>query len=243
VNLNGDRTQNEHLSKYPISKVPNAKSLDLDTTTALLLDYFPEEGQWKLLEQAGNFKDSIGDFRTLEDDDGEVQAQSFEEVDDADKYIEPPYVILDTDKQREPIAEYKIKDHMNENAESSEVALTEFMHIVKNILFNSLKIEVERKLSLSDRKEMESDIARDMEKVANAVSLAVGNDRENVWYLDDKQDGINCTSRKVGTLQGENIIRAISSAVQGTSYLRQVLPAGVIVGSSLAALRKYFQDS
>ncbi|XP_044471863.1 uncharacterized protein LOC123200634 isoform X2 [Mangifera indica] len=243
VNLNGDRTQNEHLSKYPISKVPNAKSLDLDTTTALLLDYFPEEGQWKLLEQAGNFKDSIGDFRTLEDDDGEVQAQSFEEVDDADKYIEPPYVILDTDKQREPIAEYKIKDHMNENAESSEVALTEFMHIVKNILFNSLKIEVERKLSLSDRKEMESDIARDMEKVANAVSLAVGNDRENVWYLDDKQDGINCTSRKVGTLQGENIIRAISSAVQGTSYLRQVLPAGVIVGSSLAALRKYFSVS
>ncbi|XP_031283335.1 uncharacterized protein LOC116142018 [Pistacia vera] len=243
VNPYGESTQNEHLSRYPISKMPNAKSLDLDTTTALLLDYFPEEGQWKLWEQTGNFGDSIRDFSTCEDDDREVQAHSFAEVDDADKFIEPPYVILDTDKQQEPAGEYKMKDHMSENVESSEVALTELMRFVKNIMFNSLKVEVERKLSPSDRKEMESNVVRDIEKVANAVSLAVGNDREHIWYLDDKHYSMDCTSEKVGALQGENIIRAISSAVQGTSYLRKVLPVGVIGGSSLAALRKYFNVS
>ncbi|XP_044464013.1 uncharacterized protein LOC123194711 isoform X2 [Mangifera indica] len=243
LNLYGDSIQNEYLSRYPMSKLPNAKSLDLDTTTALLLDYFPEEGQWKLLEQAGNFGDSIGDFRTCVDGNIEVHTHSFEEVDDADKFIEPAYLILDTDKQQEPMRGNKMKDHMNENVESTGVALTELMRLVKNIMFNSLKVEVERKLSPFDRKEMESKVATDIKYVANAVSLAVGSDSKHIWYLDDKHYTIDDTSKKFGTLQGENIIRAITSAVQSTSYLRKVLPVGVIVGSSLAALRKYFNVS
>lgn len=239
VNLKGDAAENEYSRRYLLSKMPDTKPLDLDTTTALFLDYFPEEGQWKLLEQPGNVGDSIGDVTISKGVDGEVQSHSSAKVNDADKFIEPMYVILDTDKQQEPLGEYEMKDNMKENTDS----MAESMSFVKNIILDSLKVEVERRLSPSDRREMESDLARDLEKVADAVSLAVVHDKEHSWCLDGKHDQINCISTKVGTLHGENTVRAISSAVQGTSFLRRVLPVGVLVGSTLAALRKYFNVS
>ncbi|KAH9804807.1 alpha/beta-Hydrolases superfamily protein [Citrus sinensis] len=240
VNLYGDSSQHEYLPRYPSSKLPNTKPLDLDTTTTLFLDYFPEEGQWKLLEQPGNVRDSIDDVSSGKGVIKEVQDHSFTKVDDADKFIEPPYVILDTDKKQEPFAEYEMKDNMNENDEDTSAELIGF---VKNIILDSLKIEVDRRLGPYDRKEMESDLARDLERVATDISLAIVHDEEHIWCLDGKRHRIDCTYEKVGTLQGENIFRAISTAVQGTSYLRRVLPVGVIAGSCLAALREYFNVS
>lgn len=239
VNLCGGSLQHECLRRYLISKMPNTKPLDLDTTTALLLDYFPEEGQWKLLEQPGNVGDSIGDVSSGKGV-SKVQDHSFTKVNDADKFIEPPYVILDTDKKQEPFAEYEMKDNMNENEEDTSVKLIGFL---KNIILDSLKIEVHRRLGLYGQKEMESDLARDLERVATDVSLAIVHDQEHNWCLDGKHYRIDCTYEKVGTLQGENTFRAISTAVQGTSYLKRVLPVGVIVGSCLAALREYFNVS
>ena len=49
--------------------------------------------------------------------------------------------------------------------------------------------------------------------------------------------------KKLVLLMEKMLLGLISSAVQSTRYLRRVLPIGVIVGSSLAALRKYFHLS
>jgi hypothetical protein len=85
-------------------------------------------------------------------------------------------------------------------------------------------------------KNMEPSLTRDLEQVANAVSFSVGHAYDPRLEVEYHSIG----PEKVGTLHGEHVIRAISSAVQGTSFLRRVVPVGVIVGSSLAALRKYF---
>ncbi|TXG61704.1 hypothetical protein EZV62_013067 [Acer yangbiense] len=238
-----DYSDLKYINNLPLClavNMPNTKPLDVDTTTALLLDYIPEEGKWKLLEQPGNVGDPIGNVTTYEDADREVQFHSFAKVNDADKVIEPLYVILDTDQHQEPVGEFEMKDNTNENVVTGEDTSKELMHFVKNIIMDSLKVEVDRRLSPSDRKKMKSDLARDLEEVANSVALAVQHNGEHSWCLDGKYYSIDSTSEKAGTIHGENTIRAISSAVQGTSYLRRVLPVGVIVGSSLAALRKYF---
>ncbi len=228
----------EYLRKYLISKKPT-KSLDLDTTTALLFDYFPEEGQWKLLEQPGNSGISNSDTTTHYGVVSQVEAHSPAKANDTDNFIEPPYVIFDTEKQQEPLAGYETMDHLNRKVEISDDRLEELMHFVKNIVMDALKVEVGRKLSSDDMKETKLSLARELELVANAVSLAVGHDKEHIRCVEGNHS-IQCTPEKLGTLQGELIIRAISSAVQDTIYLRKVLPIGVIIGSSLAALRKSF---
>ncbi|XP_059431878.1 uncharacterized protein LOC132165366 isoform X2 [Corylus avellana] len=230
---------NEFLRQYLISK-KHTKSLDLDTTTALLLDYFPEEGQWKLLEQPGNSGISTSDVATHYVDESQIEAHLPAKSNDTDNFIEPSYVIFDTEKQQEPVSEYETMDHMNRKVEISNDKLEQLMHFVKKIVMDSLKVEVGRRITASKMKEMKPRLARELELVANAVSLAVGHDKEHIWCVDGKNGSIQCTSEKLGTLHGEHIIRAISSAVQDTSYLRRVLPIGVIVGSSLAALRKSF---
>eukprot|EP00261_Vitis_vinifera_P023948 XP_010656086.1 PREDICTED: uncharacterized protein LOC100249222 isoform X2 [Vitis vinifera] len=235
----GDSLYNEYLRKYLLSKIPNTKSLDLDTTTALFLDYFPEEGQWKLLEQPGNTGDSVGDVRTLKGIDRMSQAY-LSSKSNAGKIIEPSYVILDTEKQHEPVRGYKTVDIKNEKAALGNDRSEELICFVKNIIVDALKVEVSRRLSASYMKEMEFELARDLEQIANAVSLIVGQDKEHGWHVDSNDYRTGHTIKKVGSVYGECIVRAISSAIQDTSHLRRVLPVGVIVGSSLAALRKFF---
>lgn len=235
----GDSLYNEYLRKYLLSKIPNTKSLDLDTTTALFLDYFPEEGQWKLLEQPGNTGDSVGDVRTLKGIDRMSQAY-LSSKSNAGKIIEPSYVILDTEKQHEPVRGYKTVDIKNEKAALGNDRSEELICFVKNIIVDALKVEVSRRLSASYMKEMEFELARDLEQIANAVSLIVGQDKEHGWHVDSNDYRTGHTIKKLGSVYGERIVRAISSAIQDTSHLRRVLPVGVIVGSSLAALRKFF---
>ena len=62
------------------------KPLDVDAATDLLLDYFPEEGQWKLLEQPGVNGDSIGDVTTHS---REPEAPAPTVVSETANYIEP----------------------------------------------------------------------------------------------------------------------------------------------------------
>lgn len=218
--LHGDPLYKE---KYVVSKARRTNSLDLDTTTALFLDYFPEDGQWKFLEQAENDVDSV----VTSHEGGHSQPK----VKDID--IEPSYVILDSEKRQETIEKY------NGNVEIGNEKLEEPSRIIRNIILDTLKVEVGRRLSFADMEEMEPELARDLEHIANAVSQGAG--------LDDKLSSVtkleDSDSEKVGNLNGEHVVRAISSAVQNTSYLRRVLPVGVIVGSSLAALRKSFDVS
>lgn len=215
--------------------MPNDKPLDLDMTTALLLDYFPEEGQWKLLEQPGNIVESRLDVKAHSVVDRKDRVHSPVNVNDTDNIIEPSYILLDAEKQQETVGEHSIVNSSNENVENR---LEEVMQLVKLIIVDALRIEIDRKLSADTMKEMEPTLTSDLEQVANAVSLAIGH--EGSLYLQGKDLSIDGASEKFGTLQGEHIVRAISSAVLSTSYLRRILPVGVVIGSSLAGLRKYF---
>ncbi|KAJ6742632.1 ALPHA/BETA-HYDROLASES SUPERFAMILY PROTEIN [Salix viminalis] len=238
ANPYGDFLQNKYFHRYLLSKIPNSKPLDLDTTTALLLDYFPEEGKWKLLEHPGITGESVGGVITTSNDAGiKIQVYSSGKENDGENYIEPSYVVLDTEKLQEPVEEYSTVENITENGDD---ILDELIEFVKIVVLDDLRIEAGRKLGAASKKEMKSYLARDLELVADAVSLAVGRNKDHTWCLKGKYHRIEGTEEKVGTVQGEQIVKAISSAVLRTNNLRRLLPVGVIIGSSLAALRKYF---
>ncbi|CAK7352308.1 unnamed protein product [Dovyalis caffra] len=199
-----------------------------------------EEGQWKLLEQTGITGESVGGVTTSNGAGIKVQVHSSGKENDGENYIEPSYYVLDTEKQQEPVEEYSRVENFNENVENSDSRLDELIEFVKIVVLDALRIEVGRKLGAANKKEMKSYLARDLELVADAVSLAVGRNMDPTWCLEGKYNRIEGTEEKVGTVQGEHIVKAISSAILRTNYLRRLLPVGVIIGSSLAALRKYF---
>ncbi|PHT93759.1 hypothetical protein T459_01641 [Capsicum annuum] len=72
---------------------------------------------------------------------------------------------------------------------------------------------------------MQPELSSELEHVANVISQAEGHEEELVSFIK--------------TVHAEHVVHVISAAVHGTSYLRRVLPVGVIVGCSLAALRKF----
>ncbi|KAI8565318.1 hypothetical protein RHMOL_Rhmol03G0249700 [Rhododendron molle] len=222
----GDPFYKEYLHKYLLSKVQNAESLDLDRTTALFLEYIPEKDQWKLLEQPENNEGSGADIDPREGVKEVTQAHSPSKA-DTDQVIEPLYVIMDA------VQEDNAVDKMNEGVALRNDRSESF---IKNVISDSLKVEVGRRLSEESMNEMEPNLSRDIEHFANAVSLTAGHSKSQIWFLD----GEDCNLGKLGTLNGEDLVRAMSFAFQETSYLTSVLPYGVIVGSCLAALRKFF---
>ncbi|XP_058206489.1 uncharacterized protein LOC131319996 isoform X2 [Rhododendron vialii] len=229
-NAYGDPFYKEYLRKYLLSKVQNAESLDLDRTTALFLEYIPEKDQWKLLEQPENNEGSGADIAPREGVKEVTQAHSPSKA-DTDQIIEPSYVIMDAEQQQEPVRENNAVDKTNEGVAIRNDRSESF---VKNVISDSLKVEVGRRLSAESMNEMEPNLSRDIEHFANAVSLAAS--KSQIWFLD----GEDCNLGKLGTLNGEDLVKAMSFAIQETSYLTNVLPYGVIVGSCLAALRKFF---
>ncbi|KAK7347913.1 hypothetical protein VNO80_22455 [Phaseolus coccineus] len=235
----GGSPYNENLCKYLVSKTP-VKPLDLNTTTELLLDYFPKEGHWKLFEQQQNVDIASSNTETAEEAGPKMKAPSSSKSSNAEQYIEPPYVILDSEKQQEPVKEFFTTDTENRMTYTSDDRSDEFIQFVKKRVLHSLKMEVGRKLNAAEVIEMKSDLAEDLEHVANAISQAALHSK--VQQLHTESQGLNVGSaiKKVGTLEGEHIVSVISSYVQQTNCLRKVVPLGVIVGSILASLRKDF---
>ncbi|KAL6965798.1 hypothetical protein U1Q18_036859 [Sarracenia purpurea var. burkii] len=235
TNPYNDPIYKEYFYKYVLSKMPNTKLLDLDKTTALFLDYIPEEEQWKFLEQSGNKEDSADDVSTREGVNKVIKTHS-PSIAGTDEVIEPPYIIMDAEQQKEPIRDYDTVDKTNQKVVIGTDSSQQVRRLVKTIILGSLKVEVGRRLSAGNMKDLEPNLAGDMEHVANAVSLAASHSKNHIWFLDDE----DYNSEKLGILNGECIVSAITSAVQETNYLRSVLPVGVVVGSNLAALRKFF---
>ncbi|PHT58955.1 hypothetical protein CQW23_01318 [Capsicum baccatum] len=89
----------------------------------------------------------------------------------------------------------------------------------------ALKVEDGWKVSTEDLEEMQPELSSELEHVANVISQAEGHEEELVSFIK--------------TIHAEHVVHVISAAVHGTSYLRRVLPVGVTVGCSLAALRKF----
>ncbi|KAF5177148.1 Embryogenesis-associated protein emb8 [Thalictrum thalictroides] len=235
VNPYGDSLYNEHLRRYLLSQMPNAESLDLDSTADLLLDYFPEEGQWKLLDQTENGKDpdiDIGIHKTI---NGRIQVKRSPPRDsEANQIIETSYVILNTGKEQQPIEEYKTEDGLTMDLDNEE-SRSELVGTVKSIILDCLKVEVGRRLGFSDMNEMEPNLALELEHVAEEVSQGAGHTKVLTKCLENES-----ALGEVGPLFGEDILQTISLAVNDSIYLKKVLPVGVVVGSCLAALNNYF---
>ncbi|KAL0735721.1 hypothetical protein Bca4012_011931 [Brassica carinata] len=225
-----------------LSEEQMAKHLDLDTTTALMLDYYPEEGKWKLLDQQPEYLSNLAENAAVSrDTHGSVEALSPSESDEQN-IIEPSYVILDHEQEGELSETHDAVDDRNDGLHKSKEGCDELEHLIKVIVSDSLNVEVQRRMNSAGMRQFESQLSRDIKRVANAISFAVVY-AEPTWTFKTNSKNSTIPAGKVGKLRGNAIIRAISSAVQEAHFLRQVLPVGVVVGSVLAALRKYFDVS
>lgn len=225
-----------------LSEEQIAKQLDLDTTTALMLDYYPEEGKWKLLDQQPEYLGNLADNAAVSREthrNVEVHSTS---VSNEQNIIEPSYVILDHEQEVELSEMHDAVEDRNDGLHKSKEGCDELEHLIKVIVSDSLNVEVQRRMNSAGMKQFESQLSRDIKRVANAISFAVVYG-EPTWTFKTNSKNSNIPAGKVGKLRGNAIIRAISSAVQEAHFLRQVLPVGVVVGSVLAALRKYFDVS
>lgn len=229
--LYSDPLYQECLKTYLSLKMKNVKPPGTSKPSAYL-DYIPEEGQWKLLEQT---EDDIGKFDEYaasgSQREGKIDSHPISK--NSDNTIEPSYVIVDSSNPEGPYEELE-KGNVIENAEFDETKSYGSAPFIKSLILECLEIEVGRRISVTDGDDLELKLAKEMEDVADAVSMVAGKGKHHMEKLDENLPG------KYGILDGEDVVRAISSAVQDTEYLRTVLPIGVIVGSSLAALRKFF---
>ncbi|XP_076909559.1 uncharacterized protein LOC143566863 [Bidens hawaiensis] len=195
----------QYVQSHLYSKMKNDKLLQLD---ALYLDYVPEEGQWKLLEQSADGTNYADDVPS----DVEVECNS--------DIVEPTYVILDAEGDCDPA---------KEKHEIGDAASVQAFQFVKENILKSLEVEVFRRIQATNMAAM---LKKELEGVANAISLAVVHDKRHVLSWDgEKLVGLR-------NLQDEHILDTISSAVQSTRYMKEVIPVGIVVGSSLASLRK-----
>ncbi|GER41737.1 alpha/beta-Hydrolases superfamily protein [Striga asiatica] len=229
----GDPIYREYLKKYLHLKMKNAHYSNSGEVSALYLDYIPEEGQWKLLEQTQQNSASVDKHATHAGALREDLTRTRPISKDSDGIVEPSYVILDSVSQDQN-EELEETDAVNENTEIGDAEYDESHLFIKNLILECLNIEVGRRASAAEMEELEVKLAKEVEFVANAASLA----SEKASLHIRKRN--NNPSEKLDTLYGENIIKAISSALQETQYLRRVVPVGVVVGASLAALKKFF---
>ncbi|KAL4589374.1 hypothetical protein LXL04_002280 [Taraxacum kok-saghyz] len=194
----------QNAQSHLLSNMKNSMLPDSDAESDVHLDYVPEEGQWKLLGQSE-------DGRNHDDDNN-----------DDDDAIEPCYVILDEEGE----SDKEIGDD-----DDASVALKQN---VKKNLIHSLRVEVCRRINATDMEDIAPTLQKELERVADAISLAVISEKHHLI----SSDGDDMFGPR--HLHAEHIMDAITSAVQGTKYLKKVIPLGIVVGSSLASLRKVF---
>ncbi|XP_065003442.1 uncharacterized protein LOC135582812 isoform X2 [Musa acuminata AAA Group] len=223
-----------YLQKYLYSQFPRLKPSDLDSTTDLFLD--PEKGQWKMLDQAGTFHNNLGEGWKNQIISGYNESHhNSVKHGDTDNSIETSYVILNSEFPEFEQQLTGICDMKGGYNAKEEAAFC----LVRDSLLDALKVEVGRRLSTSNLKEMERVLVDDMKQVADAIIQAVVLDNHlNLRLLTEVN---HLTLVKFGTIEGERTVKIISSAVEETSQLKKILPVGVIVGSLLASLRKHFK--
>ncbi|CAM0951493.1 unnamed protein product [Alopecurus aequalis] len=213
----------EHLSRQLQLQSP-----DLNSATDLFLD--PQEGKWKLVDQIDNVQDDStksGKHSSIEE---EIEhADSSQALPMAGNVILPPYSVLRN------FADSKGK--VNEKLPGNALRQT-LTYFITDELSNALKIEVGRKLGIKKTDKLQRSLAHDVERLAAQVSRTIVRDCE-LYRATSVQR--NPTTVKFGVVHGENVIEAVSTAVQQSDDLRNVLPVGVIIGVTLVSLRNYFQ--
>ncbi|GAB2219218.1 hypothetical protein Drorol1_Dr00006849 [Drosera rotundifolia] len=224
TNPYGDAFYREFLRKYVLSKMQEAKSFDSNAITALSLDYVPELGHWKVQEQQENDNDMAVSTATPEPQYRIETGSS--------------YAVLNSERPQEPVGGFDSKEKVNGGTGNTMGGLTK---LISSSIINSLLVEVNRKLSSEDMKTMDPLLKKDMEEVANAASFAVISDDYMARKLigSDEDHGVFWSGRDFQ----EQLTEAVYLAVTRTSYLRRVLPVGVILGSCLASFRKLLRDA
>lgn len=221
----------ESFLKYILAEIQKVKYADRDSTNPPFLDYTPELGNYLLLKQPGGLHVAV----INNNNDRKKNSKLLQKDNVTDSVIEPSYVILD--KEQEEQGE-ELVEKLHDKPVSHDNHLEESKSFVKSTLLDSLKVEVSRRLNALNMEDMEAALAADMEGVADAVYLAVQHDEEQNQKL--LFSGYDPDFQEWSRLNGNRIIEVITEAVQNSSYLKKVLPIGVIVGSILAALRNCF---
>ncbi|KAJ3704886.1 hypothetical protein LUZ61_008591 [Rhynchospora tenuis] len=203
----------QYFHRY-VQKQLEAEEPDSDVAADLILDQ--QEGLWKMVNQ---------------DQSSDIDSEMPLEMDDV---IEPSYVILETNTPNGTSFE---EDKNTSTAMREQVAL-----FIRDKLLGALETEVRRKLGVlhQDFEKVDVTLAYDIEELATSVSEKVVLNSELNMELFSRHD---IPKEKIGTIQGEYLIKIVSCAVHEANHLRRLLPMGLIVGAMLACLRKYFELS
>ncbi|XP_062194020.1 uncharacterized protein LOC133897336 isoform X2 [Phragmites australis] len=211
------------------------KSPESNLATDLFLD--PQEGKWKIADQMDSVQNDISKSDKHSGSMEEIKyAGSSQEPSRTDNVIEPPYFI----PGKFPDSAFKSNEWSNTVATRSKPAnaLRETLTcFIRDELSSALKIEVGRKLGITNTNQLERSLANDVERVADQVSETIVLDCELYPPACVQR---NPTTVKFGATHGKNVVEAVSTAVQQSRHLRNILPVGVIVGVTLASLRNYF---
>lgn len=236
--------------KYPPLTSSKMDYTSIESTDDLFLEYVPEEGQWKLLDQIGSISDSIkvgSQHDSMKLNGPKKHSPSGKDM--PMHIIEPSYIILDTQiASDELIEESTLQKSILQEIEQETEQTEDLLNVIKDLIVNALRIEVSRRLGMSHIKALQLDLEEELSNVANAVASAVKQDiqrsgkampheTENIKHLN------NCAeagTSKFTILHGEHIVGAISSVLRDTSVLGKLIPVGVVVGAILAALRPVF---
>ncbi|KAH9305683.1 hypothetical protein KI387_010087, partial [Taxus chinensis] len=251
ANLFGKFSFIEHPS-VKHSTLTKSKTGSENTTTLndLFLEYVPEEGQWKLLEQIENTCDSLEDESGLDTMKiNETKKHTWSGKDMPMDVIEPSYVILNTPiDYDDPLQESSMQNSPVQEIEEETEKAEGILSFVENLVLDSLRLEVNRKLGMSRTEALPFSLEKELSNVANAVALAVKQDLQKSGKAmssdpENLKHSKNCREVEVGKfgpLHGELIVSAISSVLRGTYILGRLIPVGVAVGATLAALRPIF---
>lgn len=221
-----------------------------ESTNDLFLEYVPEEDQWKLLDQTGSIPDSTK-VESLHDS---MEVNGLEQHRPSRKdmqmdIIEPSYIILDTQiASDELIKESSLQKSLLQEVEQETEQAENLSNLIKDLIVNALRLEVSRKLGISHIKALRLDLEEDLSKVADAVALTVKQDiqrpvKARPHETENLKDLKNCAENersKFTILHGEHVVSAISSVLRDTSVLGKLIPVGVVVGTTLTALRPLF---
>ncbi|EPS66095.1 hypothetical protein M569_08680, partial [Genlisea aurea] len=208
---------NGYLNSYLYLKTGNPKLLATEKS-ALHLDYFPEEDKWKLLDRSEENSSSIDKIST-----GAASCGKDEDVHSGQHLL-----------QRVEPTEVRI---LCDNFKLAPLEFEGCKLFIKNIISDCLKVEVGRRINMAFMEEVGLKLAKEIEFVSSAVSMAAGQGMVCICKENDSQE------QKRSNLDGKSITETILCAVKETQYLRRILPAGVIVGTSLVELRKFFSVS
>ncbi|XP_034583494.1 uncharacterized protein [Setaria viridis] len=211
------------------------KSPEPNSATDLVLD--PQEGKWKIADQMHNVHNDISKSGRYNGAMEEVSyAGSTEEPSKVDNVVEPPYFI----PGKFPDPAYKSNAFKNTVAAKSKPGddLREALAcFIRDELLSALKIEVGRKIGITDTSQLERGLANDLEHVAAEVSKLIVLNCELYSAAHVQRSP---TTVKFGSTYGKHVVQAVATAVQQSQHLRIILPVGVIVGVTLACLRNYF---